>query len=37
LKSCSKPAKGAAAIVEEKGLKQTSDTGAIEAVIVVLR
>jgi aspartyl-tRNA(Asn)/glutamyl-tRNA(Gln) amidotransferase subunit B len=25
--------KGAAAIVEEKGLKQTSDTGAIEAVI----
>jgi aspartyl-tRNA(Asn)/glutamyl-tRNA(Gln) amidotransferase subunit B len=25
---------GAAAIVEEKGLKQTSDTGAIEAVIV---
>ena len=24
---------GAAAIVEEKGLKQTSDTGAIEAVI----
>ena len=32
-RSCSRPARIPAAIVEERGLKQTSDTGAIEAVI----
>ena len=32
-RSCSKPATAPAKIVEERGLKQTSDTGAIDAVI----
>ena len=32
-RSCSRPARIPAAIVEERGLRQTSDTGAIEAVI----
>ena len=32
-RSCSKPARRRRKIVEERGLKQTSDTGAIEAEI----
>ena len=32
-RSCSKPATAPAKIVEERGLKQTSDTGAIDAEI----
>ena len=32
-RSCSRPGEGAGEIVEERGLKQTSDTGAIDAEI----
>ena len=32
-RSCSRPARAPAQIVEERGLKQTSDTGAIDAEI----